>query len=463
MTITVKSKLVLIPVLFSLCGCLHSCAPTGLLSQGNPVGDATNKSSLQPLEDNISIIHLSGTPQEIGTQHGTLLKENIKKAIQDAWDYVDFIVPSKGDLLSKAMIRGALYGTAKKYLPYIPEEYITEMKALAESAGVSFDDILLINTGPETPLEAASVIKAVATFAGLPSPLEANDSDNSKLLLCSNQPLGTLLMGQAGFCTSTVLNNEMTFDGSLFHSYNEDIYFPPAGVTDRETHYKKVRFFDKYKVVYFYRPQNGNSFTASFVCGFINAFAGMNEHGICISLVGPPPNSKLAMGMPVGFRIRSILQKARTLIEAIDMAKSTRWTLEGQIAISDGKTNNAVLITFSPNKCNIKELKNGKLIEGFGGNQMNKLLSARGYDKKLTLGLLINRLRYQPYDWDGICSKATAYSMVFHPSTRRFWVAIGNAPAPTGTYYGFDLMKQSRLTKDTDNFHPTYPYNKKNK
>ncbi|MFH0889340.1 MAG: C45 family peptidase [Planctomycetota bacterium] len=422
MTITLKSRLVFIPTLFSLCCCLHSCA--------------INKGSLQPLKDNISIIHLSGTPQEIGTQHGTLLKENIKKAIQDAWDYVDFIVPSKDDILSKAMIRGALYGTAKKYLPYIPEEYITEMKALAESAGVTFDDILLINTGPETPLEAASVMKS-------------------------------------GFCTSTVLNNEMTIDGSLFHSYNEDIYFPPSGITDKETHYKKVRFFDKYKVVYFYRPQNGNSFTVSFVCGFINAFAGMNEHGICISLVGPPPNSKLAMGMPVGFQIRSILQKARTLIEAIDMAKSARWTLEGQIAISDGKTtvspanrgktNNAVLIDFGPDKCDITELKNGKLSEGFGGNQMNKLLSTRGYDKKLTLDLLINRLRYQPYDWDGICSKATAYSMVFHPSTRRFWVAIGNAPAPTGTYFGFDLMKQSRLTKDTDNFHPTYPYNKENK
>jgi len=423
MPITVKSELVFIPVLFSLCCCLYNCAPTGLLSQGSPVRDAINKSSLQPLEDNISIVHLSGTPQEIGTQHGTLLKENIKKAIQDAWDYVDFIVPSKGDILSKAMIRGALYGTAKKYLPYIPEEYITEMKALAESTGVTFDDILLVNTGPETYLEAASVMKF-------------------------------------GFCTSTVLNNEMTLDGSLLHSYNEDIYFPPAGVTDRETHYKKVRFFDKYKVVYFYRPQKGNSFTASFVCGFINAFAGMNEHGICISLVGPPPNSKLAMGMPVGFRIRSILQKARTLTEAIDMAKSARWTLEGQITISDGKTNNAVLIDLSPDKCDIKELKNGKLSEGFGGNQMNELLSAQGYDRKLTLGLLINRLRYQPYDWDGICSKATAYSMVFHPSTRRFWVAIGNAPSPTGTYYGFDLMKQSRLYKDTDNFHPVYPYNK---
>ncbi|MDI6788850.1 MAG: C45 family autoproteolytic acyltransferase/hydrolase, partial [Planctomycetota bacterium] len=319
------------------------------------------------------------------------------------------------------MIRGTLYGIAKKYLPYIPEEYVIEMKTLAESSGVSFDEILLANTAPETFIEAESLLKT-------------------------------------GFCTSTVLNNEMTFDGSLFHLYNVDMYFPPKGAPNPEAHYKKVLFFDKYKTIYFYQPQKGNSFITSFVCSFTNVFGGMNEHGICISFMGPFPHCKRAKGIPIGFQIRSILQNARTLTQAVDMAKSARWALEGQIVISDGKANNAVLINFGPEKCSIKEPENGKLVRGFGEVQINELLSIKGYDRKLTLGSLINLLRHQPYDWHGICSKATAYSVVFHPSTGRFWLAIGNAPSPAGTYYGFDLLKQSRLTKDSDDFNAIYPY-----
>jgi len=61
-----KPGIVLILLLLLLCCYLHSCA--------------ASKCSLQPLANNISIIHLSGTPQEIGAQHGTLLKENIQQA-----------------------------------------------------------------------------------------------------------------------------------------------------------------------------------------------------------------------------------------------------------------------------------------------------------------------------------------------------------------------------------------------
>jgi hypothetical protein len=403
-----KIKIVLIPFALLL-GCyLHSCA--------------TSKSSLQSLEDNISVIHLSGSPQEIGAQHGTLLKENIRKLNQDAWDYIDFMASSaKVDIMAKTMIKGILYGTAKKYLPDIPEEYVAEMKALAEASGVGFDDILLANVASEAFMEVES-------------------------------------LANTGFCTSIALNNEMTFDGSLFHLYSVDMYAPPKNFPDPESYYKKVRFFDKYKTLYFYRPQKGNSFMTSFVCGFANSFAGMNERGICLSFMGPWKGDKKARGIPLGFQIRSILQYAGSFSEAIEMAKSAKWTLGGYLVISDGSSNQAALVLFGPGKCEITMIDNGKLIKGFGETQASVLLSGREYGGRLTPGSIIKLLRHQPYDWDGVCSKATAYSVVFHPSTKRFWIALGDAPAPANTYYGFDLLSQSRLTEDTENFKAIYPY-----
>ena len=92
------------------------------------------KGSLSLGPGGLPILRLRGTPEEIGAQHGTLLKREIKVL-------VDRYLPGfLGSELAKAR------RDARRFLPHISEARIREMRAMAKAAGVSFEDVLLAQT-----------------------------------------------------------------------------------------------------------------------------------------------------------------------------------------------------------------------------------------------------------------------------------------------------------------------------
>lgn len=83
------------------------------------------------LPSGLAVLHLEGTPEEMGTQHGTLLREAVGALVKD---YLPGILRgSREDALAKARV------LEKR----IPERFLREMRALAAAAGVPYDDILL--------------------------------------------------------------------------------------------------------------------------------------------------------------------------------------------------------------------------------------------------------------------------------------------------------------------------------
>jgi hypothetical protein len=89
------------------------------------------KGRLEVLPSGLAVLHVAGTPEEMGEQHGTLLKDAVRALVKDYLPKV---------------LRGAretALGRARLLEKQIPERHVLEMKALAKAADVTYDDILL--------------------------------------------------------------------------------------------------------------------------------------------------------------------------------------------------------------------------------------------------------------------------------------------------------------------------------
>lgn len=93
------------------------------------------------IKDGQTILHVEGTPYEMGYQHGKLLKNQIQQNIKD---YIDTPQPSK--------FQGKVSSFISKLpdiLSFIPEEYKEELKGLSDGAEIPLEKAFILNLFPE--------------------------------------------------------------------------------------------------------------------------------------------------------------------------------------------------------------------------------------------------------------------------------------------------------------------------
>ncbi len=88
------------------------------------------------------VLHLQGSPYEMGYQHGQALKKEVAQNIRD---FIDNQILAN---TSHPQIQPFLE-SLPAVLTYVPEAYKQEMKGLADGAQVSYDKVLLLNLFPE--------------------------------------------------------------------------------------------------------------------------------------------------------------------------------------------------------------------------------------------------------------------------------------------------------------------------
>lgn len=92
--------------------------------------------------DGQQIMHLKGSPYDLGFQHGSLLKEQIVRNINE-------LLESK---MSSAKVQPLLQNfmaALPQVIPHIPESLIQEMKGLSDATNLPYEKILLLNLFPE--------------------------------------------------------------------------------------------------------------------------------------------------------------------------------------------------------------------------------------------------------------------------------------------------------------------------
>ena len=120
------------------------------------------KGWLERRDDGNLVLHLRGTPREMGFQHGRLLKEQVHGTIQRVMNPQGKLAQSP-EFASYMMMRGLMHDMLRKHLP---PRFVEEMKGLAEGAGIDYAEIEAGNLFPEAFHCSGIALRGSATHDG---------------------------------------------------------------------------------------------------------------------------------------------------------------------------------------------------------------------------------------------------------------------------------------------------------
>jgi len=114
------------------------------------------------------IVHVYGTPYEVGFAQGTIQKKQIIEFVTKTWGYLTAMLvnefpetwsPAVKNLIVQKGMDGALDWTIKVTADFTPQAYLDEMRGLADATGLDYDLIYRLNMFPE-------LTKASCSFFG---------------------------------------------------------------------------------------------------------------------------------------------------------------------------------------------------------------------------------------------------------------------------------------------------------
>lgn len=232
------------------------------------------------------VLHLAGSWHDIGVQEAALLQDEARIAIRSAkfsvWINAPYVPVS---LALKQIYKQVAQFQAANY----PESFREEMEAIATESGVSLE---LIQT-----LHATTYLTSCETAAA---------------------------WGPA------------TADGALLFARSNDVAIAIDPATGRSYH--------EMGGIVIYQPIDGVPFLMFSWPGFIGASDGMNAEGIAIGNMSLPSKHETPNGIPMPFRVKQALARARALDEAVEWI--TQKPLEGgyNFIVADAKIPAAVAV-----------------------------------------------------------------------------------------------------------------------
>jgi isopenicillin-N N-acyltransferase like protein len=345
------------------------------------------------------VLHLKGTPAEMGAQHGALLRDAVRSNMHN-------LLTVKGG--QKLVEIGPLKLTPKAAIqtivavqkPYVPARYFEELEALAAAAGLSANDVRIANFIPE-------------------------------LFHCS----GFALMKSA------------TQSGTLYHGRVLD-YAVDWGLQD-------------HAVLIVAEPEGRKPWVNVTYAGFIGSVTGMNQEHVSIGEMGGGGLGHWG-GMPMAFLVREALETATSLEDAITTFRDTPRTCQYFYVIADGRQNSAVGMEASWNVFETIQVGESHpllpkavpdcVLLSAGGRYEELVRRAEARHGKVTVKEALE-LMERP-----VAMKSNLHNVLFEPATTRFWVANASSdkrPAAEQPYYEFSL--NDLLSRQPDSSSPELP------
>ena len=330
------------------------------------------------IAEGVPVVHVYGTPEEMGKQHGTLLAPQVRAIIKT---YLNRFLLSGG---TDTTIRDSVLKVSRQMAKSIPQEYIREMAALAKAAGVKYEDVLLANT-------VFDIKRAV-------------------------------------FCSTFVAVAGRSADKQPIFGRNLD--FPTLGVAH------------KYSCVIVYHPKKGRAVASVTFPGLVGVFTGMNDAGVAAGSMEVRVRGVQITATPFAMVFRTALAGAKSTGDVVKVVKSRGRTSNNNLMICDAKGSAACAelairkvavrrpkngVIYSTNHFRSKELRSPRLCWRFP--RLRKALEGDGkVDEAFAKKLLAN-----------VASKRmTMHSVIFRPASRQFLLAIGAPPSAKNKFVLLD-------------------------
>lgn len=324
----------------------------------------------------IRIVELRGDPKELGTGHGQALGEQMK-LLHEKYLKAWF----RDDAIRKRALTAAFL-----FRNFLPGDYRNELGAMAQASGLDPGEAMLANC--------------------------------------------FLDLMPATACSTITVPAEASLDG--------------VGRFGRNLDFPSLNIADQYSVLMIVHPKDRYAFAAVTWPGLIGVLSGMNEHGLALANMEVARGAVMPQAMPYTLLYRLVLEKCKTVDEAVELIRNTPRQSANNLMLMDASGDRAV-VEIRPEGVTVRKADAKTALISTNHQRGEDQATAgmcRRYDSLRKVSVQqFGRIDAAAIErmLDGVAAgKATLQSMVFEPSSRVIYLAVG-AEATKREYQKIDL------------------------
>ena len=333
--------------------------------------------------DGYRVLHVKGSPYEMGFQHGALLKDDIKELVRFLFDVkAKELKIEVAGMKVQPDAKAIIAIIARSQRKYVPPRFFEELQGVADGAGMTVEEITVANFIPEM-----------------------------------------------FHCSGFAISGSATKDGTLYH----------GRILDYGCDWR----LQDHAILTVAEPDGKIPFVNVTYSGFIGSVTGMNAKHVSIGEMGGAGRGHWA-GVPMSFLVRMALEEADDLDEAIAIFRDNPRTCEYYYVIADGKSGKAVGMEAHWNRFNVVRMgeEHPRLPHAVPDAV---LLSAGDRYEELAKRVKAGRGQFTAESARALMARPVAmksnlHSVLFETRSTRMWVANASKdakPASDQPYHEF--------------------------
>jgi hypothetical protein len=251
--------------------------------------------------------------------------------------------------------------------------------------------------------------------------------------------------------SSTKINESETMLGQCFLDMADmaacsTITLPASASPDhvarfgRDLDFTSLNIADKYTTLFIVHPDDGRyAYAAVGWPGMIGVLSGMNEHGLCLANMEVPRQFRFPDAMPYTLLYRTVLERCRTVDEAVKLLQSTPRQSANNLMLMDAAGNRAV-VELRPESVHVRRgTENAALISTNHQRDQDADTTGRCYRYDF-----LHEQSATEFGSIGVAeihgmlahvgNHTTLQSMIFEPANRTIYLATGSSAASRRMY-----------------------------
>ena len=333
--------------------------------------------------DGYRVLHVKGSPYEMGFQQGALLKDDIRELVRFLFDVkAKELKIDVAGMKVQPNVKAIIAAIAASQRKYVPPRFYEELQGVADGAGMTVEEITVANFIPEM-----------------------------------------------FHCSGFAISGSATRDGTLYH----------GRILDYGCDWR----LQDHAILTVAEPDGKIPFVNVTYAGFIGSVTGMNAKHVSIGEMGGAGRGHWA-GVPMSFLVRMALEEADDLDEAIAIFRDNPRTCEYYYVIADGKSGKAVGMEAHWNRFNVIRMgeEHPRLPHAVPDAV---LLSAGDRYEELAKRVKAGRGQFTAESARALMARPVAmksnlHSVLFETKSTRMWVANASKdakPASDQPYHEF--------------------------